>query len=146
MGARFNREDVSLGAIMVGMKPIDTTTTPASTGLPNRAFDWGTLPSGTTGQVLTVQAVGSIAWAAPAVPAALGSFTATAGAFSGGIAAWGKTLPSAQPSTTGTTTGFAAGTGTTVVSGSTFTGNSGTTAYTVGDIVLALKQQGLLAP
>lgn len=146
MGATFNREDVSLGAIPVGTYATNTRTTPAATGLPNRALDWGTLPSGATGQVLTVQAGGSIAWAAPAVPTALGSFTATAGAFTRGIAAWGATVPSAQPSTTGTTTGFSAGTGTAVVSGSTFTGNSGTTAYTVGDIVLALKQQGLIAP
>jgi hypothetical protein len=49
-----------------------------------------------------------------------------------------------QPSTTGTTTGFTAGTGTTVVSGSTFTGNTGTTAYTIGDIVNALKLLGLM--
>lgn len=53
--------------------------------------------------------------------------------------------PVAKPSTTGTTTGFSAGSGTTVVSGSTFTGNTGSTAYTVGDIVNALKRLGLLA-
>ena len=53
--------------------------------------------------------------------------------------------PVVQPNTTGTTAGFTAGTGTTVVSGSTFTGNTGTSAYTVGDIVNALKKVGLLA-
>lgn len=53
--------------------------------------------------------------------------------------------PVVQPATTGTTLGFTAGAGTTVVSGSTFTGNTGTAAYTIGDIVLALKQLGLLA-
>ena len=71
--------------------------------------------------------------------------TGTSVTLTGGVAAWGAALPSAQPSTTGTTTGFSASTGTAVVSGSTFTGNTGTTAYTIGDIVLALKQQGLLA-
>ena len=49
-----------------------------------------------------------------------------------------------QQSTTGTTTGFTAGSGTAAKSDSTFTGGSGT-AYTTGDIVKALKAQGLLA-
>lgn len=52
--------------------------------------------------------------------------------------------PVAQPSTTGTTTGFTAGAGTAAKSDSTFTGNTGSTAYTVGDIVKALKDLGLL--
>ena len=53
--------------------------------------------------------------------------------------------PVVQPATTGTTTGFTAGLGTPVLSDSTFTGNTGSAAYTIGDIVLALKQLGLLA-
>lgn len=44
------------------------------------------------------------------------------------------------------TTGFTAATGTAVVSGSTFTGNVGSTAYTIGDVVAALKNFGLIAP
>lgn len=57
---------------------------------------------------------------------------------------WNAT-PVVQPATTGTTTGFTAGAGTAVLSDSTFTGNTGSAAYTIGDIVLALKQIGLLA-
>lgn len=53
--------------------------------------------------------------------------------------------PVAQPSTTGTTTGFTAGSGTSANDDSTYTGNTGSTAYTVGDIVLALKNLGLIA-
>lgn len=54
------------------------------------------------------------------------------------------TTPVVQPDTTGTTTGFSAGSGTAVLEGSTFTGDTGSTAYTIGDIVLALKTLGLL--
>jgi len=50
-----------------------------------------------------------------------------------------------QQATTGTTTGFTAGSGTGVNDDSTFTGNTGATAYTIGDLVLALKNYGLLA-
>lgn len=52
--------------------------------------------------------------------------------------------PVAQQATTGTTTGFTAGSGTAAKDDSTFTGDSGTAAYTVGDIVLALKNLGIL--
>ena len=52
--------------------------------------------------------------------------------------------PVAQQATTGTTTGFTAGSGTAAKDDSTYTGNTGSAAYTVGDIVLALKNLGLL--
>jgi hypothetical protein len=64
MAAKLNREDVSLGALITGQIPTDTTTTPAPTGLPNRAVDWQVLKSGTSAQVLTTNADGSIGWAA----------------------------------------------------------------------------------
>ena len=53
--------------------------------------------------------------------------------------------PVVQQNTTGTTTGFTAGSGTATKDDSTFTGGVGSTAYTVGDIVKALKTLGLLA-
>lgn len=52
--------------------------------------------------------------------------------------------PVARYNTTGTSTGFAAGAGTTVTHLSTFTGNTGATAYTIGDIVRALKLIGAI--
>lgn len=53
--------------------------------------------------------------------------------------------PVAQQATTGTTTGFTAGTNVAVQDVSTFTGGVGATAYRISDIVLALKNLGLLA-
>jgi hypothetical protein len=55
------------------------------------------------------------------------------------------TLGMSAQSTTGTTTGFTAGSGSAVLADSTFTGNTGSAAYTIGDIVRALKAVGLLA-
>lgn len=57
---------------------------------------------------------------------------------------WNAT-PVAQYATTGTTAGFSAGSGTAANSGSTYTGNVGSSAYTVGDIVAALKKCGIIA-
>jgi len=51
----------------------------------------------------------------------------------------------AQFDTTGNVAGFAAGSGTASKSDSVWTGGVGSTAYTVGDLVRALKQLGLIA-
>lgn len=60
------------------------------------------------------------------------------------VGAFGAT-PIVQPSSTGEETGFTAGSGTAVNDDSTFTGNVGSTAYTLGDIVKHLKNLGLIA-
>ena len=52
--------------------------------------------------------------------------------------------PVVQPATTGTTGGTSGGSGTVLHANGTITGGVGSTAYTVGDIVKALKQLGLL--
>ncbi len=60
------------------------------------------------------------------------------------IGFWNAT-PVGQYATTGTLTGFTAGSGTASKDDSTFTGNTGTAAYTVGDVVKALKLAGIMA-
>lgn len=79
------------------------------------------------------------------------SFTSTAGTKLGittseKIGFW-NTAPVVQPASTGTTTsGFTANTSANAVCAeSTFTGNTGSTAYTISDIVKNLKTCGLLA-
>lgn len=56
---------------------------------------------------------------------------------------WGATAVS-QFSTTGTTTGFTGGSGTAVKDDSTFTGGISGNAYTIGDLVAALKTCGIM--
>ena len=63
---------------------------------------------------------------------------------SNGMALFSGTLPTFQPSGSGEVTGFVSGSGQTVLSGSFFTGNLGTTGYTISDVVKALKQIGAL--
>ena len=55
-----------------------------------------------------------------------------------------NTPPVPQPSASGLTSGYRPGTGQAVTVDETFTGGTGTTAYTIGDIVAALKTLGLV--
>ena len=50
-----------------------------------------------------------------------------------------------QYATTGTVTGYTGGGGTALTHSDTFTGNTGATAYTIGDVVRALKLLGVMA-
>lgn len=68
----------------------------------------------------------------------------TGSAARGGLSFF-DTAPVTQQSSTGETAGFTAGAGVTVKDDSTFTGNIGSTAYRVSDVVKALKNYGLLA-
>lgn len=52
--------------------------------------------------------------------------------------------PTGRYATTGTSSGFTAGAGTTVTHLSTFTGGTGSTAYTIGDVVRAMKLLGTI--
>jgi hypothetical protein len=56
---------------------------------------------------------------------------------------WGA-APIIQPHTSGITAGHTAGTGAAVTADSTFTGNYGSTPYTLNDIISNLKQAGIL--
>lgn len=67
------------------------------------------------------------------------------GAAAGQKVGFFNTTPVVQPSTTGETVGFVGGAGTTVHDDSTFTGNVGSTAYRLSDIVKALKNLGIIA-
>jgi hypothetical protein len=53
--------------------------------------------------------------------------------------------PVVQQAGTGETTGVSSGSGTNIHANATFTGNVGSTAYTISDVVKALKNLGLLA-
>jgi hypothetical protein len=56
-----------------------------------------------------------------------------------------NSTPVVQHSTTGETTGVSGGSGTNIHANATFTGNVGSAAYTISDVVKALKNLGLLA-
>ena len=68
----------------------------------------------------------------------------TAIAPNGGPVSFFGVTAATQPTAAAVTTGFTAGSGTAVKDDSTFTGNSGSTAYTIGDVVKALKTLGLI--
>src|SRR5208282_1574773 len=63
----------------------------------------------------------------------------------GGIAAWGSTPLSSQFTALDIASGYTPGNSTSVTIDGVFTGGTGSTAYTIGDLVAALKAQGLIA-
>lgn len=60
------------------------------------------------------------------------------------IGFYGLTQGVPQATPTHVSAGFTSGGGTAATSTDTYTGNTGTTAYTVGDLVFILKSLGLL--
>lgn len=92
------------------------------------------------------QVSGSALTIAEAVDVAVGTTTGTkiGNGATQKLGFWNAT-PVVQPATTGTATGFTAGAGTAVKDDSTFTGGTGSKAYCISDIVLALKQAGIMA-
>lgn len=67
----------------------------------------------------------------------LGQGAATVGFFG--------TEPTSQPTASGNTHTVSGGSGNAAYTNTTFDGGTGTTSYTIGDIVAALKQLGLIA-
>lgn len=115
----------------------------------------GTLNMGTTGIGISMTGVNSNARAmrvggAPIeledIDIVLGTTTGTKiGTATSEKLGFYNSTPIIQPSATGETTGFTAGAGTGVNDDSTFTGNVGSTAYRISDVVKHLKNLGLIA-
>lgn len=130
-----------LGSLATGIVKNTTTTGALSIAVLNTDY---TSPAFT----LTGDLGGTLA--APTVLAiheTSGPTKLTVGALADGVilARSGSTLVAASAqAAAGTTSGFTVATGTAVLAGSTFTGNVGASAYTIGDIVKALKALKLL--
>ena len=78
------------------------------------------------------------------VEAEAGSNTTNVGNATGKIGFYAATPVVQQAGVAVSSSGFTAGIGTAVKDGSTFTGGTGAAAYHISDIVLALKNMGLL--
>ena len=78
------------------------------------------------------------------VEAEAGSNTTNVGNATGKIGFYAATPVVQQAGVTVSSDGVTAGVGTAVLDGSTFTGGTGSVAYHISDIVLALKNLGLI--
>lgn len=88
---------------------------------------------------------GEVQTALDALNTAHNSFNATdGGVVSGSVGFFGHAAVG-QPTALGGSVSFAAGAGTAVNNDSTFGGGVGSSSYTIGDIVTALKNLGLIA-
>ena len=99
-----------------------------------------------TNKTLTAPVVGTTLTMADAANIVLNATTGTKiGTATSQKLAFYNSTPVVQPAATGSVTGFVAGSGTASKSDSVWAGTTGSAAYTVGDIVTALKALGLLA-
>jgi hypothetical protein len=73
------------------------------------------------------------------------SVRATSATFVAGAGFYGTTPPTTQPDAGGSAHLVNPGSGTQVFANTTFDGNSGTTGYTIGDLVRVMKQYGMIA-
>ena len=141
----------SKALVLNASKGISTITSATITTLTSTTAKLGSIQATDAASAMTITAVtGNVSFSGGITLNAQAITTDTSSGLRIGTGSTQKigfynTTPVVQQATTGTTTGFTAGAGTAAKDDSTYTGGSGSKAYTVGDIVLALKNLGLLA-